>query len=128
MKTWATLKPNTPFNQIFPDGKVPIKSLVPIIPRDETSPTCYIVDVDFLSNQQIQTLAERLYQMWQPECTDVQMAVNCIRQGLPLKCDHFSGVTTTDEAVFAMMLDEPTSDDDFDDWEDDEFDEDEIYE
>ncbi|MEH2274652.1 MAG: hypothetical protein V7K40_07525 [Nostoc sp.] len=117
METWASLKSNTPFNQIFTDGKVPIKSIVPIIPRDKTSPACYVVDADFLSNQQILVLAERLYQMWQPECTDVQMAVDYIRQGLPLKCDHFCCVTTTDQAVFAAMLDEPTSNDDFDDWE-----------
>ena len=115
METWAELKPDTPFNQIFPDSKVPIKSIVPIIPDSEGSPPCYVIDAAFLSEDQIKELALGLYQTWRPKCTSVAMAIDYIRRGLPLSCEHFSGVATTNPAVLAMLLD-----DDFDDYEDEE--------
>ncbi|WP_160166350.1 hypothetical protein [Calothrix sp. PCC 7507] len=123
METWASLKPDADFNQInqiFPDGKVPIKSMVPIIPRDAENPPCYVVDANFLSSEQIQALAEGLYEMWQPECKSVQMAIDYIRRGLPLKCEYFSGVTTTSQAALAMMLDDPTIEDILEDEDDEE--------
>lgn len=129
METWANLKPDTPFNKLFPDSKVPIKSIFPIIPREEGSPHCYVVDAKYLSQEQIQALAEELYQMWQPECTSVQMAIDYINQGLPLNIEHFNGVTSTSPSLLSMLLGEPEQSDEFDDFsDDDEFeDDDDLY-
>lgn len=123
MKTWGNLKPTTHLNQIFTDGKVPIKSVVPIIPREEGSPSCYLLDADYLSQEQIEALALGLYQMWQPECESVQMAIDYIHRGLPLNCEHFDGVTSTDYAVIAMLTDDytlPPGKDGFVQWVDEE--------
>lgn len=100
-KTWATLKPNTPFNNLFPDARIPIRSPIPIIPREEGSPPCYTIDANFLSQQQIEGLAELLLRQWQPECKSKEQAIDYIREGLPLQCEWFIGVTSTD---FELML------------------------
>jgi hypothetical protein len=92
MTSWAYLKPNTPFNQFFPDGWVPIRSIVPGIPREVGCPLCYIVVG--LEEWQIQGLAEMLYERWQPECDSVERAADYVRGGLPLKCSYFDSCGT----------------------------------
>jgi len=97
-KLWANghLKSDSPFTAIFaPDGIVPLKSIVPMIPREEGCPKCYELDAEKLTEPQLQQLAELLYQRWQPECESIEMAVNYIREpGLPLECKWFDGVST----------------------------------
>jgi hypothetical protein len=116
IKTWANLKTDTPFNQFFPDGKVPLKSIVPMKPRDEDSPVCYLVDGSKLTDAQIDGLAEMLLPMWAPECATKEQAVEYIRDGLPLKCEWFSGVTSTDHKVFMALIDDRPNYNE-DDWE-----------
>lgn len=125
IKTWANLKPETPFNQLFPDGKVPIQTIVPMRPRDEHSPLCYLVDGSKLTPEQIDGLAEMLLPMWSPECASKEQAVEYIRDGLPLKCEWFSGITSTDAKVLMALVDDREDYDDEGDWADaDDFDED----
>ena len=115
IKTWANLKPDTPFNQYFPDGKVPLRTVVPMQPRDEDAPLCYLVDGYKLTDEQIDGLAEMLLPLWQPECVTKEQAVEYIRDGLPLKCEWFTGVTSTDAKLFMSLLDDrPDSLDDDD--------------
>lgn len=110
-KTWATLKQETPFNRLFPDLKVPIVSPIPIIPREEGMPFCYVIDAQFLTDEQIQGLAEMLYEQWKPEAESIEATINYIREGLPLKCEWFSSFTTIDQKMMAALDDlaEPIS-------------------
>lgn len=105
IKTWATLKPNTPFNALFPDGRVPVVSPIPMQPRDESAPFCYLLDSAILTEAQIEGLAALLYPQWQPECESPEAAVAYIREGLPIKTDWFSGFTSVDPKLMAALVD-----------------------
>lgn len=96
MSSWATIKEENELWEIFPTGNVPIVSIVPIIPREEGCPLCYVVDETELSTKQLHKLAQRIYQQWQPECTNIQEAMDYVLNGCSLKTTHFSGVSTDD--------------------------------
>lgn len=104
IKTWATLREGTPFAPLFPDGKVPIVSLISVKPDDEVAPLCYEVDVNLLSAEQVDGLAELLWLQWQPECSSKNEAAAYIREGLPIGCGWFIGVTTVDQKMMAMLM------------------------
>lgn len=100
MACWANCKPESEFYSIFGDQPVPIRSIVPIIPREEGSPPCYIVLVDKLEVSQAENLAQKLFEKWQLECTSIEQARQYILDGLPLKTSHFNGCSSDD---FFMM-------------------------
>lgn len=102
MKTWGHLIEDSPFREIFPDGRVPLRSCLPMIPREANAPSCYLVDAKYLSEEQITNLAHKLYEIWEPECPSVAFAADYIRGGLPLKCDHFRSVSSTDLLRFII--------------------------
>jgi hypothetical protein len=104
MDTFGTLKENTPFNHIFPDGKVPIKSMTPMRPRDENAPLCYLVDSKYLDSDQILQLAESLSKLWTADRLSVDDAINYIIKGLPLNCDWFESVETSDIGVYYQLI------------------------
>lgn len=94
--SWGHLKPDTPFAHIFPDGRVPLKGPLPIIPREGGAPPCYLIPGRELSEQQIQALAEMLWETWRPECESVEQAAAYIRgDALPLRAEWFSSVGTS---------------------------------
>jgi hypothetical protein len=94
-KTYATLKEETPFNHLFPDNDVPIISLSPVH-LGNGAPLCYVIDATYLSDFQINQLAEMTYQKYHPECTSIEMAIEYVRRGVLVDCIHFSGMTTED--------------------------------
>lgn len=96
MSCWANLKEESDLWEIFPSGSVPIVSIVPIIPREEGCPLCYVVKGTELTSEQLHKLAERIYQQWQPECVDLQQAIDYVLSDCPLKVSHFSGIGTDD--------------------------------
>jgi hypothetical protein len=96
MSSWGYLKADTPFAAIFPDGRVPLQSIMAIIPREEGAPRCYVVDGAQLTDQQVERLAARLYEIWRPECESAEQAAAYIQGGLPLRADYFSTVGTDD--------------------------------
>lgn len=92
---WGHLHPGTPFAHVFPNGRVPLKAPLPIVPREEGAPLCYLVPGRLLSEAQIQALAAMLWEMWRPECESVEQAAAYIRDdALPLKQEWFSSVGT----------------------------------
>ncbi len=96
MTSHAYCSENSEFFSIFGSQAVPIKSIVPIIPREHGAPPCYVVLVEQLPLTIANQLAEMIYEEWQPECESLQMAKEYILQGLPLRITHFSGVGTDD--------------------------------
>ena len=105
-KTFAHLKPDTPFSAIFPDRQVPIVSLFPIIPREEGCPPCYVVDAQFLDDRQVAELAKIL--MANDPNTEghpFDEIVAYVREGLPLRTEWFNGRGTSDRKMFAMLTD-----------------------
>ena len=103
-QTYATLKNDTPFNQFFPNNQVPIVSLIPSFPA-LGAPQCYVIDPQYLTKKQITELAKLVRQNWEPECTSLEIAIQAVESGLPLKCDWFSGVTTSDYSEFMKLVD-----------------------
>lgn len=115
--TFGRLKEGTPFEGIFPDRSVPLRSVLPIIPREVGSPPCYLVPGDALSEEQVEALAQLLPQ-WSPECQSIEQARAYIREdSLPLKVEWFEVVGTTDPKILALLdpNDRPISIDD--DWD-----------
>lgn len=97
MSTWGNLRPGTDLADIFPDGRAPLQSIVPIQPDLPGAPLCYVLNAAELSEIQITALATRLYAIWQPECESYEQAEAYIRDpGLPVRISHFETVTTTD--------------------------------
>jgi hypothetical protein len=93
--SWGYLRPGTPFAHIFPDGRVPLKGPLPIIPREAGAPPCYLVPGRALTELQIAMLADLLWAVWQPECASPEQAADYIRSdALPLRQEWFSSVGT----------------------------------
>lgn len=103
MSCWAYLNEDTPFNQFFPDNRVEILSIVPIVPREFGAPLCYVVLGDNLERWQLEGLGEMLVRSWEPECKGRGEAIAyIIKQGLPLRCDWFSSCGTDDYFMIPM--------------------------
>ena len=100
MTCWGNCKSESEFYSIFGDQPVPIRSIVPIIPREEGSPPCYVVLGEKLGQAQVNALAEKLLNYWSPECRSIEQARQYILDGLPLKTSHFNGCSSDD---FFMM-------------------------
>ncbi|MGL4622045.1 MAG: hypothetical protein ACRCZS_23800 [Chroococcidiopsis sp.] len=94
MTNTGYLKDNTPFNHIFPDGKVPLCSIFSAIPREKGAPPCYWVDGSKLTPHQIEELAKLLYPIWQNEMKSLEEAREYVSKELPLKADWFSSRST----------------------------------
>lgn len=93
--TRGHLNPETPYAHIFPDGHVPLTSIWPMVPREIGAPTCYLLDVSELTDEQIADLALMVYERWKPEVASVEDAVAYIlNPGLPLETKWFSGAAT----------------------------------
>ncbi|MEH1810894.1 MAG: hypothetical protein V7K26_00135 [Nostoc sp.] len=103
-QTYGILKDDTPFNQLFPENKVPIISLIPVPPTPEALP-CYTVDSQYLSKKQIKELAMLLYEH-RKDCTSFKMAIEVVREGLPLNHNWFCGVETSDAKEFFGLMHE----------------------
>lgn len=82
---------------------MPIRSIIPIIPREEGSPPCYIVLGEKLEQAQVNALAEMLLEKWSPECSSIEQASQYILEGLPLKTSHFNGCGTNDRVLMKAM-------------------------
>ncbi|BAZ50530.1 hypothetical protein NIES4103_31460 [Nostoc sp. NIES-4103] len=75
------LKEITPFNYIFPDGKVPLISIYPCRPN-ESEPLCFYIDGELLTDIQIEALSF----MWLKHNPDksYEEAYTFIRMGYPI--------------------------------------------
>ena len=105
-KIWATLKADTPFSEIFPHRYVPIRSLFPIIPKEEGNPPCYVVDGEALTEADAHKLARLLRQLDpSTEGYSDEFVFQYIREGLPLRTTWFSGRGTSDPKMLAMLAD-----------------------
>lgn len=102
-KTYGILKDDTPFNRLFPENKVPIISLIPVPPVPE-APPCYVIDFNFLTRTQHKELAMMLYEQ-KSECTSFKMALQVVREGLPINHSWFAGVETSDAGEFFRLMD-----------------------
>jgi hypothetical protein len=109
-ETWGFLKHNTPFAKIFPDGKVPLISIFPIIPREDGYPECYLLDAKNLSNLDVAMLAQMVMQSWSDECRDIGVAIAYVRNGLPIRVDHFETVGSSSPALLFGLMDDLTED------------------
>lgn len=98
ISTCGFLKRESPLRELFPEGKVPLVTLVPMQPNP-SAPLCYLFDAKVLPEDRLHALAKRLFKQWQPEMQSVEEAVKYIREGLPIACDHFSGAQTTDPRI-----------------------------
>jgi hypothetical protein len=96
MACWAYLKQDSELRDIFPTGSVPIVSIVPGIPREEGAPLCYWVKGSELNEEQVERLAQLIFEMWLPECSNMGQAREYVRNDLPLKATHFNGCGTDD--------------------------------
>lgn len=97
MSCWASLKRDSEFYNLFPNGRVQILSIVPVIPREEGCPPCYLVLGNRLTPQQLEQLAQLLQRWWPHECQSLEQAKEYIlRENLPLKTSHFDNVSTDD--------------------------------
>ena len=102
MTCFATCQAESEFYSIFGDRPVPIRSIVPITPREEGSPPCYVVLGEKLGQAQVNALAEMLFQRWSPECESIEQDKQYILEGLPLKTSHFNGCGSDDYFMMAQ--------------------------
>ena len=93
LPTWGHMDQASPFLKFFPDGMVPLESLWPIsVMRNGVTRQCYIIDWRYLTDDQLAGLAVELTQVWKPEITTVEEAVQYICEtGLPMQVCWFSG-------------------------------------
>lgn len=108
--TWAIPRIDAPFAHIFPEGEVPLISITPIRPNNGQGPPSYAVDVAQLSEPQIYGLAELLLQKHPSDFLSVDDAADFIRDGLPIMCEWFSGVCTTQYSLVAALMEADPAD------------------
>ncbi|MEH2135407.1 hypothetical protein [Nostoc sp.] len=97
MACWGIIETESVFYEIFKNTRIPIRSIVPFVPREEGMPLCYMVLTKDLPNDAIEKLSRKIYEVWKPECKNLQQARDyLLANGLPLKTSHFSGVGSDD--------------------------------
>jgi len=121
IKNYANLKADTPFNHLFPDGKVPIAHPLPIKPNND-APVCWQIDGRQLTELQLQELAEMMA-LKIPEMSIEEIKAEILSNGLPMNQKHFTGVIVSDPKMIAALVIDSNYDyesdiDDDDDWDD----------
>lgn len=101
---WAQLKPHSPFESIFPTGRVPLRSPFPFLPDAPSAPPCYLLDAECLTFTQITALAKMLLRQFYPDCPSLDSARDYVRASLPIKCDWFVSVTFTDHSLLLPFV------------------------
>ncbi|MDY7015723.1 MAG: hypothetical protein SVX43_19445 [Cyanobacteriota bacterium] len=93
--THGHISPNSSFWEMFENNTVPLKFLNPIYPDREGAPPCYMVDGAKLPPETVKQLGELLLTVWGgSELGTLEKAMEYVREGLPLECEHFAGVST----------------------------------
>jgi hypothetical protein len=104
---WAELKSETPFKEIFPRGRVPIKYLF-ALQNESINSDCYIVDIEYLSEEQLYTMAKIACEIAKPKQISVHEAVADIKEtgGMLMNCDWFERriFTPTEIVTEATLL------------------------
>lgn len=86
-KAVAFLKSNNPFIDIFPDGNVPVNTLLP----DKHS-NYLAVDLDKITASQLLALSSSLTEDWKIKLQDINHTINYLQRfGCPIKISWFSG-------------------------------------
>lgn len=102
--TFGYLVADSPFGNIFPDGEVPLVSILPIVPGAHGNPNCYVVDAQFLTSNQVEDLALLLAQS---NCDTAEHSLDELKQyvleGLPLRASWFRGVSTSDPVELGLL-------------------------
>lgn len=101
--TVAHLTPGHEYLEIFPDGKVPVTSL--LFQKTAFCPEpCYLIDGSLLSDFQVKQLAEHLLRRWPWLFVDREDAELYVRDGFPLLSSYFEGTSTNDPDVLLSAL------------------------
>lgn len=101
---WGHLTEDSPLRAIWTDGEVPLQ--LPIVLQSDSHPPSYLLDPRLCTPEQLQAIAEWIYERWKPECTSVAEALAYIQApGLPLAITHFTGVGTTDPKIIHALID-----------------------
>lgn len=103
IEDYANLRPDTPFNHLFPDNKVPIAHPLPVKPSEE-APVCWQIDGRQLTEAQLQGLAELVLEKTLTMSID-EIKAKILSDGLPMNQEYFTGVTITDQKTIAVILD-----------------------
>ncbi|MBN3946745.1 MAG: hypothetical protein HWQ38_09710 [Nostoc sp. NMS7] len=97
MACWGIIDESSEFYEIFKTNRIPIRSIVPFVPRESGMPLCYMVLMEEMPSQVIERLSRKIYEAWKSECKNLQVARDyLIKSGLPLKTSHFSSVGSDD--------------------------------
>jgi hypothetical protein len=97
-KTVARLTPGHELLEFFPDGEVPILSVVPLL-RGEIPLECYLLDGSKLTEAQINGLSEALVDSLPELYPSVEVASRLVLKGFPLMTSCFSGTETNDPVL-----------------------------
>lgn len=99
MASWAILKVESKLTEIFPERRIPIGSIIPIVPREKKAPWCFLALGDQFSVRQVDLMAALIHAEWQHECRSAEAARKYILEGVPLDCAEFERVFTDDQAL-----------------------------
>jgi hypothetical protein len=97
-KTVARLTPGHELLEFFPDGEVPILSVVPLL-RGEIPLECYLLDGSKLTEAQINGLSKALVDSLPELYPSAEVASCLVLKGFPLMTSCFSGTETNDPVV-----------------------------
>lgn len=93
------LRQNAPYAQYFPDGKVPLKSIVPVKIKREPPFECYIIEPKDLSPLQIRELANFLVQNFS-FATIEEAACQIKEKGILINAEYFYALETDEVGFF----------------------------
>lgn len=96
MACWGYLKEDSEYRKLLGVEKIPIMSIVPIIPGEDGNPLCYQLSHKELKEGQIEDLAQKLIKKYPADFPDIDSAIAYIKTGLPLQSSHFSSVGSDD--------------------------------
>lgn len=95
LHTFAQLLPGTPYNGVFPSGRVPLVHAEPFGAGDKHThiEPCFLVDASKLNEGQIQAMVCLLFEKWKenPDMTR-SVAEEQIRQNFPMSANWFEWV------------------------------------
>lgn len=119
-ETYGTLKEDSRLREIFPDGIVPLISIIP------SQVGLYRVNVVELTDDQVLKSANKILEKYKGECRDLEHARDYIHQHFFVSSEHFRCFSTNNPAILMSILEDEgmgkcTEDiEEFDDWESEE--------
>lgn len=121
MAIYGILKEDTPFNDIFPDGKVPLAAIDTISPVIADTPRLYLVEAKALNLEQTLKLGILTFKMHGERFSSLDEAIEAVKKDFGMDCKWFICSFVNELRDYLMLVEDNLELDEPCEFDEDEF-------